>query len=155
MRAHDLKIYVRIHYQVDFGRRNSERGYREMLKQSGVVLKDIRIDNGVSDPKNKALTFGSYVNEPGISEEEFARRYLQFWQVSQYKTDMAYQTVLETPLRNVTTAGLKYANNYSSGDMYGDVFVTKSVLNPRYDMDIELHKWDDSEGTWDDENGTT
>lgn len=138
VKEHDISITVRIHYAVDFGKRNSQQDYREMLKKSGVVLHDIRLENGVAkQAKIKRLTFGSYVNEYGISEEERDRRYEQFWVVSQYKTDLAYQTVVETSLRNLTTAGLKYMNNYSSGDMYGDMFVTKSVLDPKYDMNIE------------------
>ena len=48
--------------------------------------------------------------------------------------DIAYQTVVETPLRNLSTASIKYMNNYSSGDLYGDMFVTKSVLDSAYDM---------------------
>lgn len=31
----------------------------------------------------------------------------------------------------------EYRNNYSTGDMYGDVFVTKSVLDPLYNMTID------------------
>ena len=44
----------------------------------------------------------------------------------------------------MTTAGMTYANNYSSGDLYGDMFVTKSVLNSRYDMDICLDPEDEN-----------
>lgn len=74
VKAHDITITVRIHYSVDFGRRNTEREYRDMLKNSGVILNDIRIENGVSDGL-KYLTFGSYVNESGITEDEHDRRY--------------------------------------------------------------------------------
>jgi hypothetical protein len=87
---HDISIVVRIHYAVDFGKRNTEREYRENLMESGVLLNDIRVENGVSDDWNKTLTFGSYVNEPGITPEEFANRYNEFWLVSQYKKNMAY-----------------------------------------------------------------
>ncbi len=85
------------------------------------------------------------MNEPGISDEEYAIRYNQFWEVSQYKKDLAYQTVVESSLKNMTTAGMTYANNYSSGDLYGDMFVTKSVLNSRYDMDICLDPDDENQ----------
>ena len=80
---------MRIHYDVDFGKRSTEREYRELLKKSGVILKDIRIDNDATSPFQN-LTFGSYVNEDGISEKEKNKRYEQFWQVSQYINDMAY-----------------------------------------------------------------
>jgi hypothetical protein len=44
----------------------------------------------------------------------------------------------------MTSSGISYSNNYSSGDLYGDMFVTKSVLDPRYDMNISVG--DDAEG---------
>lgn len=144
---HDMSLSVMIHYQVDFGKRNTEREYRQMLKQSGVLLKNIRVENGVTQTLNE-LTFGSYVNEPGITEEEYAKRYNEFWQVSQYKKDLAYQTVVESSLKNLSSAGLKYLNNYSTGDIYGDMFVTKSVLDPRYDMNIQLRDWDETTRDW-------
>ena len=134
-KEHDIEIVVRIHYDVDFGRRNTDHEYRENLKRSGVLLRNIRIDNGISEPPER-LTFGSYVNEDGISDEVRKERQRQFWIVSQYKRNMTYQTVLESPLKNSTTAGIKYPNNYSSGDLYGDVFVTKSALDPKYDMNM-------------------
>ena len=132
---HEITLVVRIHYQVDFGKRESEKAYREMLKKSGVLLKNIRIVNGVSEDADN-LTFGTYVNEPGITEEQHEERANEFWAVSQYRKDLAYQTVVESPLRNILTSGIKCPNNYSSGDLYGDVFVTKSVLDPAYDMNI-------------------
>ena len=89
----------------------------------------------VKEPEH--LTFGSYVNEYGISEDERNRRYLQFWQISQYRKDIAYQTVLESSMRNIGSSRFEYRNNYSTGDMYGDVFVTKSVLDPLYNMTID------------------
>lgn len=103
--------------------------------KSGVVLRDIRIENGITGSQ-KWLTFADYVNEDGIDDETRASRLDEFWVVSRYKRDVAYQTVLESPVRNVISSGVAYPNNYSSGDMYGDVFVTKSVLDPRYDMNI-------------------
>ena len=129
---HELTLTVRIHYNVDFAKRDGEKEYREMLKKSGVLLKDIRISTGASTPTQ--LTFGSYLNEPGLPQEEFAKRYNEFWVVSKYKKDIPYQTVVETSLRNISTASIKYMNNYSSGDIYGDMFVTKSVLDSAYDM---------------------
>ena len=57
--------------------------------------------------------------------------------MSQYKRDIPYQTVLETALRNVSTAGVAYPNNYSTGDIYGDMFTTKSVLDAHYDMKMD------------------
>ena len=132
----DIDISVMIYYDVDYIKRNSDQEYREALKNSGVRLSNIRIENGmVKEPEH--LTFGSYVNEYGISEDERNRRYLQFWQVSQYRKDIAYQTVLESSLRNIGSSRFEYRNNYSTGDMYGDVFVTKSVLDPLYNMTID------------------
>lgn len=133
--SHNLQIVVRIHYTVDFGKRNSEKAYREKLRKSGVILNNIRIENGIVETLNR-LTFGSYVNEAGITEDERDKRYNEFWQVSQYKKDIPYQTVLETSLRRTSTAGIEYLNNYSSGDIYADMFMTKSMLDPRYDMNI-------------------
>lgn len=148
IKEHDIAITVRIHYEVDFGRRSTEREYREMLKKSGVILNDIRIENGVSEGL-KHLTFGAYVNEDGISNEEFKKRCDSFWFVSQYKKNMLYQTVIESSLRNVTSSGMAYQNNYSSGDIYGDLFVTKSVLDPNYDMDMnDDHFWNDATNQW-------
>jgi hypothetical protein len=49
-----------------------------------------------------------------------------------------------------------YPNNYSSGDIYGDMFVTKSVLDSRYDMNISLDYWDENTHDWKvGENGLT
>ncbi len=84
-----MKITVRIFYDIDFGLRNTTYGYRQMLRNSGVVIKNIRIENGVFS-EQPFLTFGSYVNESGISEEEHDRRYEQFWEVSQYKKNITY-----------------------------------------------------------------
>ena len=119
-----------------------------------MVLKDIRVENEVQKPLN-TLTFGSYVNEVGIGQDEWKRRYEEFWNVSQYKKNMTYQTVVESSLRNIATSGVKYPNNYSSGDLYGDMFVTKSVLNPEYDMEIiGFGKWDNAGNKWADPNST-
>lgn len=57
--------------------------------------------------------------------------------MSRYIKDMPYQTVLETPLKNMSGSGMAFANNYSTGDIYGDTFATKSVLNPQYDMELD------------------
>jgi hypothetical protein len=46
------------------------------------------------------------------------------------------------------TSGVKYPNNYSTGDIYGDMFVTKSVLDPRYDMNIDVKPWDNTTMGW-------
>ena len=35
--------------------------------------------------------------------------------------------------------------------MYGDVFVTKSVLDPRYDMNIRVGYWNNGEKQWEEE----
>ena len=86
---HDILITVRIHYQVDFGKRNSAKEYREKLKKSGITINNIRIDNGVTEQMNQ-LTFGSYVNEYGITEDERERRLDLFWRVSQYKRNVSY-----------------------------------------------------------------
>ena len=63
-------------------------------------------------------------------------RYGQFWQVSKYIKDIPNQTVLESPLKNATGSGIVFPNNYSTGDMYGDIFATKSVLDAQYDMEL-------------------
>jgi hypothetical protein len=137
VQAHEVLIAVRIHYDVDFNKRDVEKEYKERLLTSGVMLRDIRIDNGVQDSA-KRLTFGQYVNEDGIDAETRESRLQEFWKVSQYTRDMTYQMVLESPLCNIVTSGMKYPNNYSTGDLYGDVFVTKSLLDPRYNMEMSL-----------------
>lgn len=69
--------------------------------------------------------------------------------MSQYKKDMAYQTVIESSLKNTSSSGIMYRNNYSSGDIYGDMFVTKSVLDPNYNMDMnDDHLWDNVANEW-------
>ena len=133
LEKHEFDVRVIVHYQVDFSRRNNEKDYQGLLKQSGITLMDVRIDNDVMETKRQ-LTFADYVNETGVSDEERERRIWQFWQVSQYRKDIPYQLVLETSLRNLTSSGLAYPNNYSTGDVYGDVFATKSMLNSIYDM---------------------
>ena len=135
IKENHVLISVVIHYQVDFAKRNLEQDYRNLLKESGVVISSIRIGNGL-EVGDENLTFGSYVNEPGIDVEERDRRKNQFWQVSQYKRDLTYQTVVETPLKNIVSSGIAMKNNYSSGDAYGDMFVTKSMLDPRYNMNF-------------------
>ena len=142
-----ITLTVRIHHQVDFGRRNAEDSYRQMLKRSGILLRNIRVENQVSAPLNH-LTFGSYVNEVGITESQRSMRYREFWLVQQYKKDMVYQTVLETSLKNMSSAGLTYHNNYSSGDLYGDMFVTKSMLDSSYDMQLSIDKFDFADSKW-------
>ena len=39
----NVRISVRIHYDVDFHRRNTMRDYQDMLKGSGVALWNLRI----------------------------------------------------------------------------------------------------------------
>lgn len=34
--------------------------------------------------------------------------------------------------------GIAYGNMYSDGDIYGDVFITKSFLNSEYDMQLSV-----------------
>lgn len=41
-------------------------------------------------------------------------------------------------MNNSISNGLQYPNNYSSGDLYGDVFSTKSYLDSKYDMNLEF-----------------
>ena len=137
-KKHEVEIGILVHYGVDFNRRNTESIYQDMLKNAGVVLWDIHLEkkNDVGSTKEH-LTFADYVNENGITQEEWSRRYDQFWQVSRYIKDMPYQTVLETPLKNMSGSGMAFANNYSTGDIYGDTFATKSVLNPQYDMELD------------------
>jgi hypothetical protein len=84
LESHSFDIKVIVHYQVDFSRRNTEKEYQDLLKKTGISLKDIRIDNDIVETKRQ-LTFSDYVNEVGISKDEHDERYAQFWQVSQYK----------------------------------------------------------------------
>lgn len=135
---HEYDIKVVIHYEIDFNRRNNEKEYQDLLKSSGLTLMDIRIDNDVVEKTKRQLTFADYVNEVGITSEERESRMQQFWRVSQYKKDIPYQLVLETALKNTTSSGIAYPNNYSTGDIYGEVFATKSILDSIYDMDIKL-----------------
>lgn len=135
VQEHVYDISVRIHYEVDFSNKGASDEYAQQLKDSGVLLRNIRIENGV-ESQPEQLTFGSYINESGISDDERNARCDQFWAVAKYKEDVTYQTIVESSLKNVLTNGVKYPNNYSSGDIYGDMFVTKSLLDPQYDMDI-------------------
>lgn len=137
LHAHEVDIVVMMRYDVDFGRRNMEHEYRNTLRRSGFLLSNFRVQQDEVERKDN-LTFGDYVNETGIESSERELRYNEFWHVSQYKKDLAYQTVVETSLKNRTTSGIAYPNNYSSGDLYGDMFVTKSVLDPRYDMNMSI-----------------
>ena len=41
-------------------------------------------------------------------------------------------------MNNSISNGIKYQNNYSSGDLYGDVFSTKSHLDSKYDMNVSF-----------------
>lgn len=143
----DLDIRVVVHFNVEFNKRNTEKDYQDLLRGSGITLNDIRLDSEVV-PVKRQLTFADYVNEDGISSEEREHRISQFWKVSQYKKDIPYQLVLETSLRNVSYSGIAYPNNYSTGDIYGDVFTTKSVLDPNYDMNLTLDDWYDDESRW-------
>ena len=147
LQSHSFDIKIIVNYQVDFARRSNEKEYQDLLKDSGITLMDIRIENDVVEAKRQ-LTFSDYVNEIGISEDERAIRREEFWQVSQYKKDIPYQLVLETSLRNITSSGIGYPNNYSTGDIYGDVFVTKSVLDPNYNMNLTMDIWNDNENRW-------
>ena len=151
LESHSFDIKVIAHYQVDFSRRSNEKEYQDLLKNSGITLMDIRIDNDVMDTKRQ-LTFADYVNELGISDDEREKRYGEFWQVSQYKRDIPYQLVVETSLKNMTTAGIAYPNNYSTGDIYGDVFATKSILDPNYNMNLTMDVWNDRYNRWATEN---
>ena len=56
--------------------------------------------------------------------------------------------MVESSIKNTTTAGIRNLNNYSSGDVYGDMFLTKSMLKPTYDMDIETAWFNEKEGKW-------
>ena len=150
LEKHEYDIKVIVHYAVDFSRRNNEREYQDLLKSSGITLMDIRVDNDVI-PTKRQLTFADYVNEVGISEQERERRLFQFWQVSQYKRDIPYQLVLETSLKNTMSSGIAYPNNYSTGDIYGDVFATKSILDSIYDMNLHIDLWDKEKKEWVDE----
>ena len=65
-KKHEVEIGILVHYGVDFNRRNTESIYQDMLKNAGVVLWDIHLENDVGSPKEH-LTFADYVNENGIS----------------------------------------------------------------------------------------
>lgn len=134
IRETTVKISIQIDYNVDFNRRNIDEDYRNTLRNAGIKISDITIGD---DDDDSGLTFGDYVNEQGISESEHQSRYEQFWKVCQYKENISYQMVLESQLRNATTNGIEFPNNYSTGDMYGDVFATKSVYDSLYDMKID------------------
>ena len=150
--THDIDISVYIWYSVDFSKRNFQKDYIRALKESGVTIQDLRIENGFTeDQSSNMLTFGDYLNEDGIDDETRANRYNEFWRVSNYKNDVMYQTVVESPLKNMTTGGIVFKNNYSSGDLYGDLFVTKSMLDPRYDMLLDKFNWNNISNSW--ENG--
>ena len=41
-------------------------------------------------------------------------------------------------MNNSISNGIKCQNNYSSGDLYGDVFSTKSHLDSKYDMNVSF-----------------
>ena len=89
LEAREVELTVRIHYAVDYNRRQSEKEYREWLKETYIMISDIRVENDVV-PDSDDLTFGSYINEDGIDEAEHNRRLMQFWQVSRYKNDVSY-----------------------------------------------------------------
>lgn len=134
-KSYTFDIVVRIHYQVDYQKRMIDEQYANALKNSGVVLNNIRIENKIIHiPEH--LTWGAYINEYGITQEEHASRYEQFWKVSRFIKNISYQTVIESSLNNIVSNRIEFNNNYSTGDMYGDVFVTKSVLNSKYDMEL-------------------
>ena len=65
-REHEVEIGILVHYDIDFNRRNTESTYQDMLKDAGVVLWDIHLENDIGSPKEH-LTFADYVNENGIT----------------------------------------------------------------------------------------
>ena len=132
----EVVISIVINHEIDYNRRNSDHDYRSHLIHSGIVLNDIWVDDGNVQQNN--LTFGSYVNEDGITQEEHDARYERFWEVSHIQNDISCQSITETHLNNSISNGLQYPNNYSSGDLYGDVFSTKSYLDSKYDMNLEF-----------------
>ncbi len=139
LKDNDFNLIVRIHFDVDFGRRNSDSTYQDQLRNTGVVIRNIRVvGKGTDDSylSRRHLTFGDYVNEDGISEDERIERLKTFWKVCRYHRDIAYQTIVESSLKNMIGSGIACPNNYSTGDLYGDAFVAKSVLDPRYDMNL-------------------
>lgn len=134
IQSHRMNIVVNIKYDVDYAKRNTVEEYRQNLVNSGILISNIRISNGVSNKDN--LTFGSYVNEDGLDENERTRRYEQFWQVSRYVSDIPSQSVIEISLKNIISYGIEFKNNYSSGDLYGEAFLAKCHLDPQYDMNV-------------------
>ena len=61
----EVVISIVINHEIDYNRRNSDHDYRSHLIHSGIVLNDILVDDGNVQQNN--LTFGSYVNEDGIT----------------------------------------------------------------------------------------
>jgi hypothetical protein len=89
LHEHKVDIVAMMRYDVDFGKRNTEHEYRNTLRRSGFLLSNFRIERDEVEMKDN-LTFGDYVNEEGLSEDERAERLNEFWWVSQYKQDLAY-----------------------------------------------------------------
>ena len=49
----------------------------------------------------------------------------------------------------MVSSGIEYPNNYSTGDMAGDVFSAKNLLNPEYDMLVHPEESEDGILKWD------
>ena len=145
--TNEVSIAVRIYYEVDYGRRDMDSDYCSRLRSSGSMLKGIRIAE-LSSASSGCLTFGSYVNEDGIPQKERDARFDEFWTVSKYSRSISYQSVLESSVKNTTSSGLRNMNNYSSGDMFGDLFLTKSMLDPAYSMNVEARRFDRNSVKW-------
>ena len=62
----EVTISIVINHEVDYNKRNSDHDYRSHLIHSGIVLNNIWIDDGLGK-QHENLTFGSYLNEDGIS----------------------------------------------------------------------------------------
>lgn len=56
--------------------------------------------------------------------------------------------MLETSIRNTSSSGIRSPNNYSTGDIYGDMFLTKSLLDPEYNMNIDARWFNQTTGQW-------
>lgn len=90
VKDHEIDMNVHMIYDIDFTRRNYDRDYRRSLNDKGIELKNIRISpNGSSrrssdggDEQHGNLTFGAYINEPGLDENERNARLMEFWKVS-------------------------------------------------------------------------
>lgn len=139
LQAGTISLAVRIHFAVDFKKKSLDPEYRKILQGSGVVIWNPTFRRAEERDTDTFQPFeaswGMYVNEAGITEEEReARMNSYFLDVNTWQK-ACFQSILKTPLGRVGTSQLP-ANNYSTGDIRGEVLTTKSHLKPIYDMEV-------------------